>query len=81
MTWAFVKGRRETKEGRILCKRCKELLWKFLFKLTEEQSRKVKDLLMDKPILHEAYVLKNKVDEWFKKSNKMMEKSWFRGMV
>lgn len=72
--WAFDKVRREVqnelrKEDRVLCKRNKELLWKSPTKLTENQKERVKELLEDKPKLEEAYVLKNKLDEWFKKSN------------
>ncbi len=72
--WGFDKVRREVqnelrKEDRILCKRSKELLWKSPFKLTDDQKSRVKELLKDKPRLQEAYVLKNKLDEWFKTSN------------
>lgn len=71
--WAFDKVRREVqnelrKEGRILCKRNKELLWKSPIKLTEVQREKVDEILKDKPYLAEAYALKNKLDEWFKYS-------------
>lgn len=72
--WAFDKVRREVqnelhKEDRVLCKRNKELLWKSPTKLTEDQRERVRELLEDKPKLEEAYVLKNKLDEWFKTSN------------
>lgn len=70
----FYKVRREIqnelrKKDRILCKRSKELLWKSPFNLTEKQKSRVCELLKDKPKLQEAYVLKNKLDRWFKTSN------------
>lgn len=78
--WGFDKVRREIqnelrKEDRILCKRSKELLWKSPFKLTADQKNRVYALLKDKPKLQEAYVLKNKLDEWFKTSNRYTAKA------
>lgn len=85
--WAFDAVRRKVqqalhKEGRILCKRNKELFWLSPTKLTNAQSEKVTLLLANQPLLKEAYELKNALDKWFKMSNEHTAKSgleeWFQ---
>ena len=82
--WAFDKVRREVqnelrKEDRVLCKRNKELLWKSPTKLTEDQKVRVAEILRGKPKLEEAYVLKNKLDEWFKTSDHSTARAGLEG--
>ncbi|QHS22913.1 ISL3 family transposase [Virgibacillus sp. MSP4-1] len=74
--WALDSVRREVqhdleKNERIRMKRSKKLLWKSQYKLTDEQKEKVNQLLQIHPRLKEAYELKNKLDQWFKESDKI----------
>ena len=73
--WALDEVRREVqrdldKKPRIQMKRSKKLLWKSVYKLDEEESEKVQKLLDIDPRLQKAYALKNKLDQWFKESDK-----------
>ncbi|MBS7429343.1 MULTISPECIES: ISL3 family transposase [unclassified Virgibacillus] len=73
--WALDEVRREVqrdldKKPRIQMKRSKKLLWKSVYKLDEEESEKVQKLLDIDPRLQKAYELKNKLDQWFKESDK-----------
>nr|WP_249260778.1 transposase [Virgibacillus pantothenticus] len=65
--WAFDEVRREVqrdldKKPRILMKRSKKLLWKSVYKQID-------------PRLQKAYALKNKLDQWFKESDKNTAKA------
>jgi transposase len=73
--WALDEVRREVqnelpKDQRIKMKRSKKLLWKSPYKLTAEQKQRVDNILELHPRLQEAYHLKNKIDQWFKESNR-----------
>lgn len=73
--WALDEVRREvqnelSKEQRINMKRSKKLLWKSPYKLTADQKQQVATILELHPRLQEAYHLKNKIDQWFKESDK-----------
>lgn len=72
--WALDEVRREVqrnleKKERIHMKRSKKILWKSIYKLSDEEREKVNELLNIHPRLREAYELKNKLDQWFKESN------------
>lgn len=72
--WALDAIRREVqhdldKEERIRMKRSKKLLWKSVYKLSEEEKEKVNELLGVHPRLQKAYELKNLLDKWFKESD------------
>lgn len=78
--WALDEVRREVqrdldKKPRILMKRSKKLLWKLVYKLDEEESEKVQKLLDIDPRLRKSYALKNKLDQWFKESDKNTAKA------
>lgn len=71
--WAFDEVRREVqqelfKKYRIRMKRNKEVLWKSPSKLSEKGKKRVEEVLGHHTKLREAYVLKNKLDDWFKTS-------------
>lgn len=80
--WAFDAVRREVqhdleKKDRIHMKRSKELLWKSIYKLSDEERERVAELLKVDSRLQEAYELKTKLDQWFKESNEYTAKKGF----
>lgn len=80
--WALDQVRREvqrslSKKERIRMKRSKKLLWKSPKALDEEGKEKVQQIIAIDPRLKEAYELKNRLDHWFKTSDKKTVK---RGM-
>ncbi|NBJ71725.1 ISL3 family transposase [Roseburia sp. 1XD42-34] len=84
--WAFDAVRREVqnevdKKTRIEMKRSKKLLWKSEYKLDEEDKEKVEKLLAIDRRLKEAYELKNKLDQWFKESDKNTVKAGFENCI
>lgn len=57
-------------------KRSKELLWKSVYKLSDEKKQKVNQLLQINTLLQKAYELKNRLDQWFKGSDETTFKRW-----
>ncbi|WP_017756557.1 ISL3 family transposase [Calidifontibacillus oryziterrae] len=77
--WALDEVRREvqrdlSKTDRIRMKRSKKLLWKSPYKLSEDDKKKVRELLAVHPRLEAAYELKNEIDKWFKESDETTAK-------
>lgn len=84
--WALDAVRREVqhdleKKDRIHMKRSKELLWKSTYKLSEDERKRVAELLKIDPRIQKAYELKNKLDQWFKESNKYTAKKGFENCL
>ncbi|WP_147212811.1 ISL3 family transposase [Oceanobacillus sojae] len=72
--WAFDEVRREVQKGlpkkdRIRMKRSKKLLWKSWIACSDNQKKKIQQLLEIDTRLKEAYDLKHALDMWFKESD------------
>lgn len=72
--WALDEVRREVqkqlpKKDRIRMKRSKKLLWKSWTTCSDDQKKKVQELLKIDLRLKEAYDLKHELDTWFKESD------------